>query len=59
MAKAAELFELIYVKCLTSRRRVASSETIDIAERVEIFEMIFRRIRPIPYRIHTYWFFSD
>jgi len=48
---------LIYLKKgLTIWRRIANNEIIDIDE---LFEIIFNKIFPIPYRIQTYLFFSD
>jgi hypothetical protein len=43
-------------KGLTIWRRIANNEIIDIDE---LFEIIFNKIFPIPYRIQTYLFFSD
>jgi hypothetical protein len=43
-------------KGLTICRRIANNEIIDIDE---LFEIIFNKIFPIPYRIQTYLFFSD
>jgi hypothetical protein len=46
----------LFKKGLTIWRRIANNEIIDIDE---LFEIIFNKIFPIPYRIQTYLFFSD